>query len=246
MGLVKVALYLSCCCYSFCFEVCCVPPSRHQVVCLFCFKFDVGPSTSIPGSLNDRSICVDLCPFLLWVVGSRVMDLLSGSYWAAFLSITGMHTEVVGNFCLSQQGTAAWVSMGCLMWSSSSGYYLPRILLWWIKLDLLSLPFVGLLILLCMGWTVSLLNFAAWVSTLVLLLFSRDCRPVVLSSVEIGVWRMAPVITRMAWFWILLVFSVLDFAAVQLEVMPGHTDLNFFNRIIQIFALPWFWRSHFS
>ena len=94
------------------FEVCGVSPSRHRDVRFFCCIFDVESSTSIPGSFNGRSIGVHLCLFLLWVVGTNVLqgnDLPSGSDWSAFLSIPGMWVRMVGNFCLSLQGTAAWV-----------------------------------------------------------------------------------------------------------------------------------------
>ena len=44
-------------------------------------------------------------------------------------------------------GGMAWGS-----WSSTTGSFFSRILLWWMKLDLLSIRFVGWLGLACMGW----------------------------------------------------------------------------------------------
>ena len=64
----------------------------------------------------------------------------------------------------------------------------------------------------CIGWSWSLLNFAAYVSTLISYLSSRGCRLVTVSIADTGVLRMAPVIILMAWCCTLDSLQEFDFA----------------------------------
>ena len=88
------------------------------------------------------------------------------------------------------------------------------------KLSLFSLPFVGWDNLCLIGWSCSLLNLAAWLSSLRSLRSSSDWSPVIVSSSIIGVDFMAPVMMRVAWFCTLLSRSKLDLAVVPHAVMP--------------------------
>ena len=88
------------------------------------------------------------------------------------------------------------------------------------KLSLFSLPFIGWDSLCLIGWSCSLLNLAAWLSSLRSLRSSSDWSPVIVSSFIIGVDFMAPVMMRVAWFCTLLTRSKLDLAVVPHAVMP--------------------------
>ena len=68
----------------------------------------------------------------------------------------------------------------------------------------------------CIGWSWSLLNFAASVSNLISCLASIDCRPVTVSIAEVGVIRMKPFIILMAWCCTLDSLFEFYFAAVEL------------------------------
>ena len=70
------------------------------------------------------------------------------------------------------------------------------------------------------GWSCSLLNLAAWLSSLKSLQSSSDWSPVVVSSSTTGVDFMAPVMMRVVWFCTLLTRSNLDLAVVPYAVMP--------------------------
>ena len=116
VGLVMVGKYLSCRCvqyHTFCFEVCGIPPSHQRDVLFYCSIFDVGPSTSGPGRFNGRSISVDLCPLLLWIVFTNVLH-GNRSSRGVRLSCFSFNTwdACEDGWKLSQQGTAAWVWMG--------------------------------------------------------------------------------------------------------------------------------------
>ena len=101
-----------------------------------------------------------------------------------------------------------------------SGGALSSRRVWWMKLPLFSRALVGLLILSCIGWLVNLLNLAAWVRSLVSLRSSIGWSPVISSICLMGVERIAPVISLWDWFWIRLMLSKFDFAAVAQAVMP--------------------------
>ena len=90
------------------------------------------------------------------------------------------------------------------------------------KLSLLSLHFVGWDNdnLCFIGWCCSLLNLAAWLSSLKCLQSSDDWSHVIVSSSTVGVDFMAPVMMRVAWFCTLLTRSKLDLAVVPHAVMP--------------------------
>ena len=87
------------------------------------------------------------------------------------------------------------------------------------KLSLSSLPFVGLNNLCHILWSCSLLNLAAWLSSLKSLPSSSDWSPVIVSSFTVGVDSMAPVTMRVAWCCTLLTRSKLDLAVVSHAVM---------------------------
>ena len=88
------------------------------------------------------------------------------------------------------------------------------------KLSLFSLSVVGLDNLCLIGWSCSLLNLAAWLSSLRSLRSSGDCSLVIVSSSIIGVDFIPPVMMRVAWFCTLLTRSKLDLAVVPHAVMP--------------------------
>ena len=152
------------------------------------------------------------------------------------------------------------------MCSSNSGSRLSRILLCWIKLDRLSLPFVGCFMRSCIGWSRSLLYFAACTISLVSRRSSIDCISVIVSMSMTGVLFMAPVIILKAWFCIPDSLLVLDFAAVELaaipysrtgRILPTYSFFSilwsaphwvpdsFFISASLIFALAWFFWSWF-
>ena len=88
------------------------------------------------------------------------------------------------------------------------------------KLSLFSLPFVGWDNLCRIGWSCSLLNLAAWLSSLRSLRSSSNWSPVIVSSSVFGVDFIALVMMRVAWFCNLLTRSKLDLAVVPHAVMP--------------------------
>ena len=88
------------------------------------------------------------------------------------------------------------------------------------KLSLFSLPFVGWDNLCLIGWSCSLLNLAAWLSSLRSLRSSSDWSRVIVSSSIISVDFMASVMMRVAGFCTLLTRSKLDLAVVLHAFMP--------------------------
>ena len=151
---------------------------------------------------------------------SSVSDFLSGSGWQPLFAIPGTLVHILGSCPRFQEGMILTDGMGLGIWSSSSEFFLSRILLCCRKLDLFSLPLVGWFMRSCIGWSWSLLNFAACVSTLISCLSSRGCRPVTVSIADMGVLRMAPVIILMAWCCTLDSLLEFDFAAVELAAIP--------------------------
>ena len=81
-----------------------------------------------------------------------VSDLHSESVWVPLLSIPGTLSLMTVDFAFFQEGTEIFGGMARGLWSSNLGSLFSRILLWWMKLDLLSLLSVGWLILASMGW----------------------------------------------------------------------------------------------
>ena len=83
---------------------------------------------------------------------SRVRDFRVGSVQVSLFSIP--RDVVLADWKLrlfpGGNGDIRWDDLGS--WSTSSGSLFSSILLWWMKLDLSSLLFVGWLILACVGW----------------------------------------------------------------------------------------------
>ena len=94
---------------------------------------------------------------------SIVGDFLSGSGWQPLSATPGTLVHILESFPRFQEGMVLTDGMGLGTLYSSSECLLSRIPLCCRKLDLFSLPLVGWFMRSCIGWSWSLLNFAACV-----------------------------------------------------------------------------------
>ena len=194
-------------------EICAIPS-------LYLMYTPPPPSLVVPAAEPSEQAWVRCSSGYLVSTYSSVSDFLSGSGWQSLSATPGTLVHILGSCPRFHEGMVLTDGMGLGTWSSSSEFLLSRILLCCRKLDLFSLPRVGWFMRSCIGWSWSLLTFAACVSILVSCLSSRGYRPVTVSIADMGVLRMAPVIILMAWCCTLISLLESDFAAVELAAIP--------------------------